>query len=85
MTTLVASVPIVAKYLKSYKQFPPSRRPASFTIDQAIEKLKQGFSKWVRSVNRATELEGLMVTFQPGPNYPARKHGRKRRTPPSNI
>jgi arylsulfatase A-like enzyme len=40
---LGASVPIVAKYLESYKDFPPSQRPASFTIDQAMEKLKQGF------------------------------------------
>ena len=42
---LGASVPIVAKYLESYKEFPPSQRPASFTIDQAMEKLKQGFAR----------------------------------------
>ena len=36
---------LVGKYLESYKEFPPSQRPASFTIDQAMEKLKQGFSK----------------------------------------
>jgi hypothetical protein len=36
---------IVEEYLKSYKDFPPSQRPASFTIDQAMEKLKQGFAK----------------------------------------
>jgi len=41
---LAASAPIVGKYLESYKDFPPSQRPASFTIDQAIEKLKQGFA-----------------------------------------
>ena len=33
----------VARYLDSFKQFPPSQRAASFTIDQAMEKLKQGF------------------------------------------
>ena len=40
---LGASVPFVAQYLQSYKEFPPSQRPASFTIDQAMEKLKEGF------------------------------------------
>jgi len=34
---------IAGKYLESYKQFPPSQRPASFTIDQAMEKSKQVF------------------------------------------
>ena len=33
---------IVGKFLSSFKEFPPSQRPASFTIDQAMEKLKQG-------------------------------------------
>ena len=40
-----AGVAIVAKYLETYKDFPPSQRPASFTIDQAMEKLKQGFAQ----------------------------------------
>jgi hypothetical protein len=31
--------------VESYKAFPPSQRPASFTIDQAMEKLKQGFGR----------------------------------------
>jgi arylsulfatase A-like enzyme len=42
---LGASVPFVGKYLESYKEFPPSQRPASFTIDQAMEKLQQGFAR----------------------------------------
>lgn len=40
---LMASSAIVGPYLETYKAFPPSQRPASFTIDQAMEKLKQGF------------------------------------------
>jgi arylsulfatase len=32
----------VGKYLETFKEFPPSQRAASFTIDQAMEKLKQG-------------------------------------------
>jgi arylsulfatase len=26
----------------TFKDFPPRQRPASFTIDQAVEKVKQG-------------------------------------------
>jgi arylsulfatase len=31
----------VGKFLQSFREFPPSQRPASFTIDQVMEKLKQ--------------------------------------------
>jgi|tagenome__1003787_1003787.scaffolds.fasta_scaffold20928243_2 hypothetical protein len=31
--------------VEPYKAFPPSQRPASFTIDQAMERLKQGFAR----------------------------------------
>jgi len=40
-----AGVIVVSKYIESYKEFPPSQRPASITIDQAMEKLKQGFAQ----------------------------------------
>jgi len=33
---------VAAQYLETYKAFPPSQRAATFTIDQAMEKLKQG-------------------------------------------
>jgi arylsulfatase len=33
---------VVGQYLESYKEFPPSQHPSTFTIDQAMEKLKQG-------------------------------------------
>jgi arylsulfatase A-like enzyme len=42
---MTVGVAIVGKYLESYKDFPPSQRPASFTIDQAMEKLKEGFAR----------------------------------------
>jgi hypothetical protein len=35
---------LTAKFLETFKEFPPSQRPASFTIDQAMEKLKQQIS-----------------------------------------
>jgi hypothetical protein len=30
----------VSAYLQTYKEFPPRQRPASFSIDQVIEKLE---------------------------------------------
>jgi phosphoserine phosphatase len=32
---------VVTEYLESFKEFPPSQRPATFTIDQAVEQLKR--------------------------------------------
>jgi hypothetical protein len=31
----------VARFLETFKEFPPSQRPATFTIDQAMEKLQR--------------------------------------------
>jgi arylsulfatase len=38
---LVPAQPIVAEFLKTFKEFPPRQRPASFSIDQALEKARQ--------------------------------------------
>jgi len=35
---------IVGNFLATFKEFPPSQRAASFTIDQAMESLKAGRS-----------------------------------------
>ena len=32
---------IVAEFLKTFKDFPPRQRPASFSIDQALDKARQ--------------------------------------------
>ncbi len=40
-TVALASSVVVGKFLETFKEFPPSQRPATFTIDQAMEKLKQ--------------------------------------------
>jgi hypothetical protein len=34
-----AAPPFLMKWLESFKEFPPRQKPASFTIDQVIEKL----------------------------------------------
>lgn len=38
---LVPAQMIVGEFLKTFKDFPPSQRAASFTIDQAMEKMRQ--------------------------------------------
>jgi arylsulfatase len=38
---LVPAQAIVAQFLKSFEEFPPRQKPASFSIDQAIEKAQQ--------------------------------------------
>src|SRR5262249_35452193 len=38
---IFAAQQITAQFIATFKDFPPSQRPASFTIDQAMEKLKQ--------------------------------------------
>lgn len=39
---ILPSVAKVSAYLQTYKDFPPRQRPASFSIDQVIEKLSAG-------------------------------------------
>jgi arylsulfatase len=38
---LVPAQLMVAEYLKTFEQFPPRQRPASFSIDQALERARQ--------------------------------------------
>jgi arylsulfatase len=35
--------PIVAKFLATFKEYPPSQRPSSFSIDQIVEKMQRSF------------------------------------------
>jgi arylsulfatase len=39
---IVPAIQKVAAYLKTYKDFPPRQRPATFSIDQVIEQLEAG-------------------------------------------
>ena len=32
----------VGKFLETFKEFPPSQKPASFSIDQVMTKLQEG-------------------------------------------
>jgi len=38
---LVPAQAIVGEFLKTFKEFPPRQRPASFSIDQALEKARK--------------------------------------------
>ena len=42
---MVGAQAVTGRFLDSFEDFPPSQRAASFTIDQAMEKLKQSISK----------------------------------------
>jgi len=33
----------VAKFLETFKEYPPSQRPSSFSIDQLVEKMQKSF------------------------------------------
>jgi arylsulfatase len=35
--------PVVAKFLATFKDYPPSQRPSSFSIDQLVEKMQRNF------------------------------------------
>ena len=39
----LASQPIIAKFLATFKDYPPSQRPSSFSIDQLVEKMQKSF------------------------------------------
>ncbi len=39
---ITAAQDLVGRFLETFKDFPPRQRPASFTIDQAMEKLESG-------------------------------------------
>ena len=39
----IASQAIVAPFLATFKEYPPSQRPSSFSIDQLVEKMQRSF------------------------------------------
>jgi arylsulfatase len=40
----IGSQPMVAKFLATFKDYPPSQRPSSFSIDQIVEKMQRSFA-----------------------------------------
>jgi arylsulfatase len=43
VTIFMAAQPIVGGFLATFKEFPPSQRPSSFSIDQIVEKMQRSF------------------------------------------
>jgi len=39
---LVPAQAIVGEFLKTFEKFPPRQKPSSFSIDQALEKAREG-------------------------------------------
>jgi hypothetical protein len=39
----IAAPPIVGKFLATFKEYPPSQRPSSFSVDQMVEKMQRSF------------------------------------------
>jgi arylsulfatase len=39
---LVPAQAYVAKWISSFKEFPPRQKPASFSIDEVMKKLEEG-------------------------------------------
>src|SRR5204862_1691614 len=40
---IVSAPAVVGKFLESFKEFPPSQRPSSFSIEQFMEKMQRSF------------------------------------------
>jgi arylsulfatase len=47
---LIPAQAIVAAYLKTFQEFPPRQRPASFSIDQALEKARQQEEQMAKAI-----------------------------------
>ena len=52
---LVPAQEIVGGFLKTFQEFPPRQRPASFSIDQALEKARQAQDKMAAAAGATTE------------------------------
>lgn len=42
---MLAAPGVVAKFLDTFKEYPPSQRPSSFSIDQIMEKMQRSFER----------------------------------------
>jgi arylsulfatase len=49
---LMPAVALVGQYLKTFEDFPPRQRPASFSIDQALEKARAREAEMHAAANR---------------------------------
>jgi arylsulfatase len=52
---LVPAQAIVGEFLKTFQEFPPRQTPASFSIDQALEKARQQEAAMAKAVGGAVK------------------------------
>ena len=50
---LVPAQAIVGEFLRTFQEFPPRQKPASFSIDQALEKARQQEKSMAASAGHA--------------------------------
>lgn len=62
MFLLVPAQTLVGKFLKTFEEFPPRQRPASFSIDQAIEKARQQQATMMSTAAGGTRTNGVSQT-----------------------
>ena len=56
---LVPAQAIVGEFLKTFKEFPPRQKPASFSIDQALEKARAQHAKIAAATTGEAEDEDV--------------------------
>jgi hypothetical protein len=52
---LVPAQAIVVEFLKTFEEFPPRQKPASFSIDQALEKARQQEKTMVAAATKGSK------------------------------
>jgi arylsulfatase len=63
---MYSSVPLIAQWLESFKEFPPRSKPASFSIDRIMETMmpKDGFAS--PAAGKKPELEPAFTKLKEG-------------------
>ena len=58
---LVPAQAIVGEFLKTFEEFPPRQKPASFSIDQALEKARERQKTMTHAATKAKAPEPVMA------------------------
>ena len=48
---IIAGPAVTGQFLASFKEFPPSQRPSSFSIDQIVAKMEQSWASFGGGAN----------------------------------
>jgi len=59
----LAATDILTPFLESFKEYPPRQKAASFTIDQALEKMASSFGQGEIRLTRQEEIEEKEIQF----------------------